>query len=331
MNKKSIGLVLGKFMPLHIGHVLLLEFSQRFVDELYVVVDNIPDSPISGKRRCEWINHTMPNAKVFYLPHPNPQAPNEDPDFWNIWKRSLQKLLPEQPDYLFASETYGFKLSETLGATFIPFDIDRKNISVTATQIRNNLYKYWDYLSLAAKQDYLLRICLIGPESSGKSTLLSDLSQHFKTIGVPEYARLYIEAKGNLVKEDMLLIAKGQLALENAMLANANRLLFCDTDPLVTSIWSKWLFNECSDEIIALTKRPYDLYLVTYPDLEWKPDQVRYLPNKSHEFFNDCVNTLESLNRNFVIIKGSGLSRLTNAIEAIDQFLLSINHPVISI
>ena len=81
----------------------------------------------------------------------------------------------------------------------------------------------WDYLSDAAKPDLLTRICIFGPESTGKTTLAKQLAEHFKTTWVSEYARLLIEAAGDAKKEDMLRIAKGQLALEQAVAPDGQR------------------------------------------------------------------------------------------------------------
>ena len=114
MPKGKIGLVIGKFMPLHKGHELLLTFANNFVDTLYIVVDNTEDAPISGALRCQWIKDDFPDATVFYLPSANPQHPDEHPAFWAIWKHSLLNLLPQKPDYLFASDDYGSTLANVL-------------------------------------------------------------------------------------------------------------------------------------------------------------------------------------------------------------------------
>ena len=100
-------------MPLHQGHELLLNFARNYVDQLYVVVDRIKDEAFSGEQRCKWVKETIPDAQVFFLNQFNPQTPEEHPDFWQIWQTSLISLLPKKPDYVFASETYGFKLRKS--------------------------------------------------------------------------------------------------------------------------------------------------------------------------------------------------------------------------
>ena len=322
MSLRKTGLVLGKFMPLHKGHELLLAFANHFVDTLYVVVDNLPDAPISGALRCQWIKESFPDVTVYYIPSPNPQHPDEHPDFWNIWKRSLLALLPEHPDYLFASDDYGLALAAVLGATFIPFDLQRQIVPVSGTAIREAPFDHWDTLSDCAKRFYLKRICIFGPESSGKTTLACLLADHYKTTWVPEYARLFIESHHAIKKEDMLPIAQGQMALEKAIEPLANRLLFCDTDSLSTLLWSQWLFGEISEAIVNMaSEKTYDLYLLMKPDLEWQDDPVRYFPGIRDEFFTDCVDILTRYHRKFVIVSGTGEARLHGAINHIDEFL----------
>lgn len=323
MNRQTTGLVLGKFMPLHRGHELLLQFASNFVNRLFVVVDNLSNALIDHKIRCQWIKKTISHAEIFYIPDPQPQHPEEQDDFWDVWRECLLSLLPEKPDYLFASESYGFKLSEVIGAKFIPFDLKRENIPISATMIRENPLQYWDYLSHAAKPFYLKRICLFGPESTGKTTLAQELASEFNTIAVPEYARLFIEAKKDITLQDMEHIAKGQIALEDGLAAHATKFLFCDTDPLTTTIWSRWLFGNCTEEVSHLAQcRHYNLYLLTAPDLDWQPDTVRYFPNKSQAFFEDCEHTLKAYGRQYHVIEGSETQRLKNAIRAVKRILI---------
>lgn len=318
MNKKTTGLVLGKFMPFHKGHELLINFANNFVDQLYVVVDPIKNELIPMKKRGEWLKKTIPEIEVLYLTKYHPQEPSEDPNFWKIWQESLLSIIPEKLDYVFASETYGFKLAEVLDAQFIPVDLNRETIPISATKIRENPAQNWDYLPDIVKQDCLMRVCIFGAESTGKTTLCQQLASYFNTVYVPEYARFFIETKVNFNQEDLIDMAKGQIALEKAIAPKANQILFCDTDPLATTIWSQWLFNNCPQEIINLaTNHNYHFYLLTDIDLEWQRDQVRYFPEKRAEFMTSCINCLKQNNRPYFLINGRGEKRLENAIKIV--------------
>ena len=135
--------------------------------------------------------------------------------------------------------------------------------------IRCNPLKYWDYLPRCVRPYYVRRICIFGPESTGKSTLTRRLSDHYRTVAVPEFARTYLESRqGKVEFSDMELIARGQAANEDALALQANRLLFCDTDLITTTIWSSRLFHECAAWIQqAANERQYELYLVTEVDV----------------------------------------------------------------
>lgn len=317
-TKYKTGLVLGKFMPLHRGHELLLHFARHAVDRLFVVVDW--HDVIDNETRRRWVAETIPSAEVYVLDRPYPQAPEETPEFWNIWRRGLLDLLPQKPDVVIASENYGFRLAEELGAFFMPFDPARVTVPVSATMIRDDPYTNWHYLSAAVRLDYLARISIFGPESSGKSTLAAALAAHYKTVHVPEYARTYIEARGaDLSLDDMPRIAQGQYALERAVAPAANRFLFCDTDPLATVIWTQWLFKSESQGINEIAARgQYPLTLLLESDLPWQADKVRYLEGQGDRFFADCASTLDRAKRPYKIIRGKGDARLQQAIAAVD-------------
>src|SRR3954464_12879435 len=111
----STGMLLGKFMPPHLGHVYLVEFAQRFVDHLTVVVCSLPSEPIPGSLRFAWMRELFPAANVVHLTDDLPQEPCQHPDFWQLWHDSLLRVVPGRPDFVFASEDYGWKLAEVLG------------------------------------------------------------------------------------------------------------------------------------------------------------------------------------------------------------------------
>lgn len=340
MSKEiKTGLVLGKFMPFHQGHELLIRFARHYVDRLFIVVDSVPKiryggEHISGSVRANWIKQSFPDAEVFYISKITPQKPGEHPDFWNIWKKILLDIVPVRPDYLFASEKYGFPLAGVLGAKFIPVDIDREMIRISGTEIRRDLNKYWNYLTPAVKNDFILRVCVFGPESTGKTTLSKALARHLKTVFVPEHARFhleeYIKAAKNTGKEykirfeDMMEIALGQAALEDTLIFKANKVLVCDTDILMTVVWSKWFFGQADKKLLTLAKnRNYDLYLLTKPDISWKKDSIRYFPKQKErgQFFKDCVKVLQENKREYKVIGGNGKRRIKSAIRAINELL----------
>ncbi len=318
----KVGLVLGKFLPPHLGHLFLVEFARRRVERLYIVVGSLKAEPIPGERRFDWMRQLCPDCIVLHLTDENPQQPEEHPDFWGIWERSLKRLLPEPVDFVFASESYGTPLAAVLGAEFSPCDIPRSTVPVSGTAVRQNPAGNWAFLPPPAQAYYRRRICLFGPESCGKSTLAAQLADHFGGSFVPEFARIYLEELGrDPIESDMPLIARGQIALQKKLEATAGPWLFCDTDALCTCIWQEFLFGHRDpllEELAAALS--CELTLLCDVDLPWVADPVRYLPEDRAAFLATCQARLDAAGRPWRLVSGQGEERLRNAIAAIEEY-----------
>ena len=139
----SVGFVIGKFMPPHRGHQQLIAFAQRWVKRLYVVVESVDSEPIPCTLRYQWMTQLFPQCTVLLLTEHQPQSSAETPRFWSIWQQTLLNILPEPIDIVFASEEYGAPLAEILDAQFVPVDIARQSIAISATQIRQRPQQHW--------------------------------------------------------------------------------------------------------------------------------------------------------------------------------------------
>lgn len=315
------GMLLGKFLPPHRGHLYLGNFARHFVDELTIVVGTLEREPIPGRLRFEWMRQLFPGVNVVHLAEELPQDPADHPDFWEIWRAALLRILPSRPDVVFASEAYGEKLAEVLGGRFVPVNPDRSIHPVSGTAVRADPWRHWEFLPPPVRAFYAKRICVFGPESTGKSTLTRRLADHFHTVAVPEYARTLLEWRaGELRACDMPDIARGQAASEDGLAPAANRLLFTDTDPLATVIWSEVLFGAADAEVVAIAEsRAADLYLVTDVDVPWVPDPVRYLPDDRRAFLERCLDALGARKRPFVRINGGWDERFAAAVRAVES------------
>ncbi len=173
-----------------------------------------------------------------------------------------------------------------------------------------------------------LRIVLFGPESTGKTTMCEQLAKHYKTQWVPEYMREYLQAKWDnhkeiCVYEDLLPIAEGQMKLENKLVLEGNKILFCDTNLLELKVYSEIYYEGKVPEILnkISLENNYDLYLLTYIDIPWMPDDLRDKPNEREEMFFRFKETLDKYDLPYVTIKGDEMSRLEKAIKVIDQLI----------
>ncbi len=182
-----------------------------------------------------------------------------------------------------------------------------------------------------ADHRFINKIVILGPESSGKTTLCEALASHYQTNHIPEFARSYLNEKGGTYQyEDLEIIAKGQLRMEEEAIhkhqGSGNiQPIFFDTNLEVIKIWSQEVYGKCSSFILnELAVREYDFYLLCKPDLPWTYDPLRESPEEEkrwrhYHLFLDAV--LES-KRPFGIIEGINEDRTKMAFDFIHfQFL----------
>lgn len=171
------------------------------------------------------------------------------------------------------------------------------------------------------------KIVIIGPESTGKSTVAEALAKHFNTVFVPEFARDYINALNrNYMREDLWEIARGQLALEEKMSAEAqNGFLFCDTDLNVIKVWSEHKYGCCDERILrAIARQKYDYYLLTDIDLPWMPDPQREHPEpEMRQYFFHCYRDIViDSGLPWTCLRGNEKERLEAAVAALTKCFL---------
>jgi len=173
------------------------------------------------------------------------------------------------------------------------------------------------------------KIAIVGPESTGKSTMSAYLAEYYHTVWVPEFAREYCEKlTAPPTWQDEINMFQGQLALEKELLPQANQILICDTTFITVKIWSDHMFGKSPQEVLdELPKQHYDLYLLLNIDLPWQDDPLRDFPNMREHFMAVWYKELNELNANYVLITGTGDERYQNAVNAIDGFL---NHGLLS-
>lgn len=179
-----------------------------------------------------------------------------------------------------------------------------------------------------ASANFIKRIALIGPESTGKTTLCKQLARFFGTVWVPEYERYYMRRRMqhyNLV--DIEHCAKKQIEWETRLLARAKGYFFADTELIILKVWCEWTFKTCPvwlDETIDQYR--YDLYLLTYPDIPFQPDPIRSCSDHRSTLFKHYQMELEKRQFSFFIVKGLGTARLASALNAI----FSKNHKALA-
>jgi len=183
------------------------------------------------------------------------------------------------------------------------------------------------------------KIAVIGPESTGKSTLCEQLAQYYNTMWCPEFAREYLLTHGmDYNYDDLLYIAKGQIAMEDEYTYQVRMSesrkdrkketktsrLFIDTDLYVIKVWCEFVFGNCHQWILdQIIERKYDLYLLCNVDLPWVKDELREYPDLENRarLYNIYEDIMINQTVPWVVISGEHDERLQKAITAVDALL----------
>jgi HTH-type transcriptional regulator, transcriptional repressor of NAD biosynthesis genes len=289
------GLVVGKFSPLHRGHELLIETALADCDELFIISYSKPELPgCEPARREAWLAELFPSARRLVVGNTSLAVPpvpdNDDPPVAH--RRFVGALcwtcLGTTIDVVYTSEDYGEPFARELTAYFrgrapgppavehVAVDPARARVPISASRIRADVHGMREWLSPAVYASFVQRIGILGGESSGKTTLAEALARACGTAWVPEYGRALWEERGGALRfDDLLAIARRQIADEDAAVRRANRFLFCDSTPLTTLFYCRDLFDRADPALERLSARPYDLIVLCAPDFPFVQDGTR--------------------------------------------------------
>jgi NadR type nicotinamide-nucleotide adenylyltransferase len=249
-------LILGKFAPFHSGHRSLVEYAYAIgVKPCVVVADRVPASFLRDRY----------SGAYLYLEEDHGIDPKlgkdgiaSNPSYWEWW---IAKLGPHKFERVIFSDDYGFPLAEKLGAIPHQINQDRKFNPISATRIRERPNEFFN--EICFKNKYQLKVAVMGPECSGKTTLVRNLAKNIKTVAaVEEYGRLLLKEKnGKLEKEDFLQIARVQKSLIMNAIATQKPIVVVDTEEITTKLYSQAYLAAP----IEVDPTGFDLYLVAQP------------------------------------------------------------------
>jgi NadR type nicotinamide-nucleotide adenylyltransferase len=231
------------------------------------------------------------------------------------------------PDAVFTSEDYGAPWARAMGCAHVSVDRERATFPVSGTEVRANPYAMWDFLEPPVRAHYAKRICVLGAESTGTTTLARSLAAHYGTVWVPEYGRMYAEGKYGSPhpewhSDEFLHIAEQQVRMEDRLAREADRVLICDTDPLATSVWHERYMEGMSAELVAIARRRrYDMYILTGDEIPFEQDGTRDGEHVRHAMHRRFERVLEASGKPFIVVRGSREDRLKAAVAAIDPLI----------
>lgn len=280
------GFLLGKFMPPHAGHIYCAEVGKARCDVMTVLVCSHQAEPIDGHLRADWMRACLPQSgyRVLHMHRDIPQAPEDDPDFWPIWRGAIAEFHPEPIDWVFGSEGYVHRLAREVGARPFPVDPERRVVPISATAIRSDPQSNWDYVPGPVRGHFQRHLVLLGAESTGKTTLAAALASRLESMPIPEYGRDYdavFRHGQEWVAADFDAIMAGHKALADAMAARGKPICVEDTDAIQTLVWAEALLGNVPDALVEKARAQVSgkTYLLLDHAAPWHDDGTRYFPD----------------------------------------------------
>jgi len=292
------GLVVGKFCPLHRGHMLVIDTALDLCREVLVISYTLPGFPSCERSAREaWLAALYPGVDrlvideaslallcvargIDSLPFPANDAPDAEQRAFTAWL--CASVCGVTVDAVFTSEDYGDGFAAAMSAHFdepvahVCVDRARNLVPTSGSAIRANPHAHRAFLAPAVYAHFVERVCLLGGESSGKTTLATALADRLGTVMVPEVGRARWEEQGGcLGYPDMRTIAADQVALEERLAGQARRWLICDGSALTSACYSQADYGRIDPVLGALAGRPYAHTFVCAPDFPFVQDGTR--------------------------------------------------------
>jgi len=318
------GLVIGKFLPIHNGHIALIQYAATACDELIVSMSYTNQDAIDPLLRLSWIKEIFknnPNIKPLMILDDFDEESLPLLERTKIWADVIKKTYASI-NVLFSSEGYGEPFAKHLNAVHKIFDLDRKQVPVSSTLIRNQPFAYWDFIPEIVRPYFVKIVCFYGPESTGKSVMAKYMSEKYKTEFVPEVAR-EIVTSNDFTLDDIVKVGYAQHERIQKKLKTANKILFCDTDAITTQIYSKYYLNSVPEVLYELEEKTnYLQYFLFDVDVPWIADDLRDLGEKRTEMYTLFKQALEERKINYIPVKGTYQEReifITAIIEKLLQ------------
>ncbi len=223
------GVIIGRFMPPHSGHLYLIDFARHMVDRLYVLVCTLSHEPIPGDVRYEWIRELAPTCRIIHITEEIPEAKRGEAGATAIWAGTVREAVSETITHVFASEQYGWELARHLDAQYVPVDPSRSNIPVSATAIRANPWEKWRFIPSVVRPWFVRHVAVVDNREYAERT-----ARQMNTVVVHPYREFWHKTWNGYAGEDKRhplteeQIRRGALSTSEALARRANRVLFHD-------------------------------------------------------------------------------------------------------
>jgi NadR type nicotinamide-nucleotide adenylyltransferase len=313
-SPESRGVAAGRFAPFHRGHQHLIERARGLVDALDVVVMHGPDDQLAPDLRTGWIRDA-------FAEHPQVQvhavADDDDP------VAAVAARIGTRPDICFTGAGHD-GWSTALGTRHV--EIDRLP-GIDSRIVRADALAALDQLPGGTRASVVRRVCVLGAESTGKTTVARDLADALATVWVPEYGRDYTETLPDRLRyvwttPDFEIISKRQNWNEDRAARYANRIAIVDTDAYATSLFHELYVGYRAPELDAYL-RQYDLYLLTSIETPFQMDTTGLRYDGDTRLFMDATyrRHAEESGKPWAALQGPPQERLRTAVDAVATML----------
>lgn len=313
------GLTLGKYAPLHRGHQYLIQTALDEMDTVTMVIYDCPETtPIPLPVRARWLRTLYPAIRVIEA-WDGPTIVGDTPEIRALHEDYLLNRLGLQQEgitHFYSSEFYGDHVSAAFGAVDRRVDQERKTYAISGTTVRKDPYHYRSFLHPLVYRDLITNAVFLGAPSTGKTTLAERLAQEYETAWMPEYGREYWEThqiERRLAPEQLVEIAEGHLAREEALLAQANCYLFTDTDARTTRQFARYYHGFALPRLDELADRcaaRYDLTFLCEADIPYDDTPDRSGDVERQSFQKRVVADLLERKAPFFRLRGDLESRV---------------------
>jgi HTH-type transcriptional regulator, transcriptional repressor of NAD biosynthesis genes len=335
-KNKTVGFIGGKFLPLHLGHIYVMIDASNQVDELYVILSSSKNRDkelcerdgikyIPAETRLTWLGEGLNNISNAHIIHIEDDQWDYNYD-WEDGANRIKKAIGKPIDYVFSSENSYNELFKKYypDSKHIVVDDKRKTITISATELRKNLYKNWEKLPNCVRSYFTKKVAIVGTESCGKTTLTQKLAKFYNTNYVEEVGRKYCEKYSNQITKEMFdLIAMEHFLLQKKKSEESNKVLFIDSDATITQyyldMYHKGEKSQLLEDIIKLQN--YDLVLYLEPDIKWVSDGFRFAgEEKIRKEYNEKLKKMyQERGIPFVLISGNYTERFNKSRELVDK------------
>ncbi|GAA3920215.1 AAA family ATPase [Litoribacillus peritrichatus] len=339
------GLIVGKFSPLHKGHEYLIDTARSQCDEIIIISYSRPEfSSCPAALRTHWLQSLYPNATILCTDAAQVEEwvakgefglkmPFNDEDD-NVHRAFTFELIAKRlrldVDAVYTSEEYGDGFARYLSGSETGFgcpvihqcvDLERSDVPVSGTQLRSQpTYDKKLISNLVRNHFSVRRVCFLGGESTGKSTLSGVLSRLYQEPPIQEYGRtLWEQNNGELNQEDLIDICRVQTHNEDKAQLKAKNYVFCDTSPLTTLCYSEAMFKTRPQIIEAYAERPYHITFLCNPDFPFVQDGTRQDESFRQWQHHWYIKELNKRQVPFILLSGSLEQRIQQVETAISD------------